>query len=205
MITSALDIAGLTLDDVLTVADVVQIGARNAQNYGLLTALGQIDRPVLLKRGMSMTVDETVKAAAYVLAGGNDRVILCERGIRTFETAYRFTLDVGAVPLLKERSGLRVIVDPSHAAGRRDLVLALSKAAVAVGADAIMVEVDEDPDAALSDPLQQLHLADLAGYAAALGRVVADEGRTVLHARSAACLTPRPLQRRLSHEMIALA
>ena len=127
-----------------------------------------------------MTVDETVQAADYVLAGGNDRVILCERGIRTFETAYRFTLDLAAVPMLKERSGLRVVVDPSHAPGRRDLMLALSKVAAAVGAEGIIVEVGEDPDAALSDSRQQLRVEHVGDYMSKLERVICAEGRTVL-------------------------
>ena len=117
----------------LEVADVIQIGARNMQNYPLLAEIGRSGRPALLKRGLSSTLDELLMAAEYILKEGNPNVMLCERGIRTFETAYRFTLDLMAVPVLKELSHLPVIVDPSHAAGRRDLVLPLSLAAAAVG------------------------------------------------------------------------
>jgi 3-deoxy-7-phosphoheptulonate synthase len=182
IVTELLDVRDL--EDVLAVADMVQVGARNMQNTGLLKELGETDRPVLLKRGLAATIDETIGAADYIRAGGNERVVLCERGIRTFETAYRFTLDLTAVPILQERSGLPVIVDPSHAAGRRDLVTRLSKAAVAVGADGLIVEVDQDPDTALSDPLQQLRSADFAAYAAEIRRLAQGEGRQVL--RSAA-------------------
>ena len=129
----------------LEVADVIQIGARNMQNYPLLAEIGRSGRPALLKRGLSATLDELLMAAEYILKEGNPNVMLCERGIRTFETAYRFTLDLMAVPVLKELSHLPVIVDPSHAAGRRDLVRPLSLAAAAVGADGIIVEVHPEP------------------------------------------------------------
>src|ERR1700751_478572 len=122
------------VDSVLEVADVIQIGARNMQNYSLLAEVGRSGRPVLLKRGLPATLEELLMAAEYVLKEGNPNVILCERGIRTFETAYRFTLDLMAVPVLKDLTPLPVIVDPSHAAGRRDLVLPLSLAAAAAGA-----------------------------------------------------------------------
>lgn len=177
IVTELLDVRDL--DVVLDVADVVQVGARNMQNTSLLKELGRCDRPVLLKRGLAATIHETVMAADYILAGGNERVILCERGIRTFETAYRFTLDLTAVPLLQSQSELPVFVDPSHGPGRRDLVLALSKAAVAVGADGLIVEVDEDPESALSDRDQQLYLADFAGYVEEVERVAAGEGRVL--------------------------
>jgi 3-deoxy-7-phosphoheptulonate synthase len=168
VVTELLDVRDI--DAVLEVADVVQVGSRNMQNYPLLTELGRAGVPVLLKRGISATLDELLSAADYVLTEGNDDVILCERGIRTFETGYRFTLDLMAVPVLKERSDLPVIVDPSHAAGRRDLVPALSLAAAAVGADGIIVEVHPDPDNAICDGPQQLHTADFADY---VGRVEA--------------------------------
>ncbi len=140
----------------LEVADVVQIGARNMQNYPLLAEIGRSGRPALLKRGLSATLDELLMAAEYILKEGNPNVMLCERGIRTFETAYRFTLDLMAVPVLKELTHLPVIVDPSHAAGRRDLVAPLSLAAAAVGADGIIVEVHPNPDEAICDGPQAL-------------------------------------------------
>jgi len=145
--------------------DVVQVGARNMQNYGLLEVVGRLGKPVLLKRGLSSTLDELLMAADYVLKEGNERVILCERGIRTFETAMRFTLDVGAVPWLKLHSHLPVIVDPSHASGDRRLVGPLSRAAAAVGADGIIVEVAPDPDAALCDGPQQIDSGSFATFA----------------------------------------
>lgn len=178
IVTELLDVRDL--EAVLEVADLIQVGARNMHNTALLKALGETDRPVLLKRGLAATVDEAVKAAEYIRGGGNERVVLCERGIRTFETAYRFTLDLTAVPILQERGGLPVIVDPSHAAGRRDLVTRLSKAAAAVGADGVLVEVDDDPDNALSDGPQQLRSLDFAAYAAAVHRVAEGEGRRAL-------------------------
>jgi 3-deoxy-7-phosphoheptulonate synthase len=146
-------------------ADVVQIGARNMQNYALLEVAGKLGKPVLLKRGLSSSLDELLQAADYILKEGNEDVILCERGIRTFETATRFTLDLGAVPWLKLHSHLPVIVDPSHAAGDRRLVEPLSRAAAAVGADGIIVEVAEDPEAALCDGPQALYAAVFADYA----------------------------------------
>ncbi len=154
------------LDQVLEVADVLQIGARNMQNYPLLTEAGRSGRPVLLKRGPSSTIEELLMASEYVLKEGNEQVMLCERGIRTFENAYRYTLDLLAVPVLKELSHLPVIVDPSHAAGRRDLVLPLSLAAAAAGADGIIVEVHPNPDEAICDGPQSLATADVADYVA---------------------------------------
>jgi len=146
-------------------ADVVQIGARNMQNYALLEVAGKLGRPVLLKRGLSSTVDELLMAADYVLKEGNEAVILCERGIRTFETATRFTLDLSSVPWLKLHTHLPVIVDPSHAAGDRRLVGPLSRAAAAIGADGLLVEVAEDPLTALCDGPQQLAAENFADYA----------------------------------------
>jgi 3-deoxy-7-phosphoheptulonate synthase len=146
-------------------ADVVQIGARNMQNYALLEVAGKLGKPVLLKRGLSSSLDELLQAADYILKEGNEAVMLCERGIRTFETATRFTLDLGAVPWLKLHTHLPVIVDPSHAAGDRRLVEPLSRGAAAVGADGIIVEVHEDPDLALCDGPQALHAAHFADYA----------------------------------------
>jgi 3-deoxy-7-phosphoheptulonate synthase len=153
------------IEPVLEVADVIQIGARNMQNAALLTEAGRSMRPVLLKRGAAATVDDLLLAAEYVLATGNEDLTLCERGIRTFERSTRYTLDVSAVPVLKERTQLRVIVDPSHAAGRRELVRPLSLAAVAAGADGLIVEVHPDPDNALCDGPQSLTTAEFAAYA----------------------------------------
>jgi 3-deoxy-7-phosphoheptulonate synthase len=147
------------------VADVIQIGARNMQNYALLEVVGQLGKPVLLKRGLSSTLEELLMAADYVLKGGTEQVVLCERGIRTFETATRFTLDLGAVPWLKLHTHLPVFVDPSHAAGDRRLVDALARGAAAVGADGIIVEVHDDPEAAMCDGPQQLHARDFAAFA----------------------------------------
>jgi len=154
------------LDAVLEVADVIQIGARNMQNFALLTEVGRSGRPALLKRGAAATIDELLSAAEYLLVEGNADVTLCERGIRTFERSTRFTLDVAAVPVLKERTNLPVIVDPSHAAGRRELVRPLSLAAVAAGADGLIVEVHPDPAAALSDGPQALTTDEFPGFAA---------------------------------------
>jgi 3-deoxy-7-phosphoheptulonate synthase len=167
------------LDDVLEVADVVQIGARNMQNYALLTEVGRSGRPVLIKRGLSSTIEELLHAAEYVLKEGNEAVILCERGIRTFETAYRFTLDLAAVAVLKERTHLPVIVDPSHAAGRRELVGPLSLAAAAVGADGIIVEVHPEPDEAICDGPQSLPTAGFGDYVERLRAVAALGGKVL--------------------------
>jgi 3-deoxy-7-phosphoheptulonate synthase len=149
--------------------DVIQVGARNMQNYALLEVVGKLGKPVLLKRGLSSTLEELLMAADYVLKEGNERVMLCERGIRTFETATRFTLDLGGVAWLKLHTHLPVIVDPSHAAGDRRLVEPLSRAAAAVGADGVIVEVHEDPAAALCDGPQALYARDFADYARDVG------------------------------------
>ncbi len=167
------------MDAVLEVADVVQIGARNMQNYPLLTEIGRSGRPALLKRGLSATLDELLMAAEYILKEGNPNVMLCERGIRTFETAYRFTLDLMAVPVLKELTHLPIIVDPSHAAGRRDLVAPLSLAAAAVGADGIIVEVHPNPDEAICDGPQALRSEDFAEYSRAVEQAAALAGKAL--------------------------
>lgn len=143
-------------------ADILQVGARNMQNFDLLKELGTIRKPVLLKRGLSATIEEFLAAAEYILAGGNGSVILCERGIRTFETATRNTLDLSVVPLIKELSHLPVTVDPSHATGRRSLVPAMAKAALVVGAHGILLEVHPEPEKALSDGAQSLTLQGFA-------------------------------------------
>ena len=150
---------------VAEVADVIQIGARNMQNYSLLEVAGQLGKPVLIKRSFSSTVEELLMAADYVLKEGNDAVMLCERGIRTFENATRFTLDLSAVPWLKLHTHLPVIVDPSHAAGDRRLVAPLSRAAAAAGADGLLVEVAPDPETAVCDGPQQLAAQDFGDYA----------------------------------------
>jgi 3-deoxy-7-phosphoheptulonate synthase len=159
------------LEPVLEVADVIQVGARNMQNYSLLAEIGRSGRPVLLKRGLAAQVEELLMASEYVLKEGNDQVMLCERGIRTFETATRFTLDIMAIPVLKELSHLPVVVDPSHAAGRRDLVLPLSLAAAAAGADGIIVEVHHDPDAAICDGPQAVPADQFSDYVDQVRRV----------------------------------
>src|SRR6202023_3629462 len=140
-------------------ADVMQVGARNMQNFVLLKALGKCGRPVLLKRGLSSTVKELLMSAEYIVAHGNPDVILCERGIRTFETVTRNTCDIAAIPALNELTHLPVILDPSHATGKRSLVPALSRAGVAIGADGLMVEVHPAPEKAVSDGAQSLDLA----------------------------------------------
>jgi 3-deoxy-7-phosphoheptulonate synthase len=165
------------LEPVLEVADVIQIGARNMQNFPLLAELGRAGRPVLLKRGLSATLDELLMAAEYVLKEGNPHVMLCERGIRTFETAYRTTLDLQAVPVLKELTHLPVVVDPSHAAGRRSLIRSMSLAAAAAGADGIIVEVHPNPDEALCDGPQALLADEFADYASAVEQVAAIAGK----------------------------
>jgi len=156
---------------------VVQIGARNMQNYTLLSEVGRSGLPVLIKRGLSSTLEELLMAAEYVLKEGNENVILCERGIRTFETAYRFTLDLTAIPVLKEMTHLPVVVDPSHAAGRRALVTPLSLAAAAAGADGIIVEVHPEPEEAICDGPQQLRADEFAAYAAQVERAAAVAGK----------------------------
>ncbi|MCG8605608.1 3-deoxy-7-phosphoheptulonate synthase [bacterium] len=137
--------------------DMLQVGARNMQNYSLLRKLGQIRKPVLLKRGMAATIEETLMAAEYIMAGGNYRVILCERGIRTFENYTRNTLDISAIPIVKKLSHLPIIADPSHATGRRDKVAPMARAAIAAGADGLLVEVHNNPEEALSDGAQSLY------------------------------------------------
>ena len=160
-------------------ADMLQIGARNMQNFSLLRAVGKARRPVLLKRGMSATIEELLLAAEYVMAGGNHQVVLCERGIRTFETATRNTLDVSAVPVLKSRTHLPVIVDPSHAAGVRELVIPLALAAAAAGADGVIVEAHPRPQEALCDKDQALTGEDLARLRRELAPIVAARGRSM--------------------------
>ncbi|MGI6071206.1 MAG: 3-deoxy-7-phosphoheptulonate synthase [Blautia sp.] len=142
--------------DLFEHVDVIQVGTRNMQNFELLKELGKLDKPILLKRGMANTLDELLMSAEYIMAGGNEKVILCERGIRTFETSTRNTLDISAIPMLKKKTHLPVIVDPSHASGLRHLVEPLSMAAIAAGADGLMIEVHNDPAKALCDGPQSL-------------------------------------------------
>jgi 3-deoxy-7-phosphoheptulonate synthase len=139
-----------------TYADILQVGARNMQNFNLLRQLGELRKPILLKRGISATIEELLLSAEYILSGGNYDVILCERGIRTFETATRNTMDISAIPVVKSLSHLPIVADPSHGTGRRDKVLPMARAAVAAGADGLLVEVHHDPDHALSDGAQSL-------------------------------------------------
>ena len=146
------------LDEFIENVDILQVGTRNMQNYPLLRALGKINKPVLLKRGMSSTIEEWLLAAEYILSGGNEQVILCERGIRTFETATRNTLDIAAVPLVQQLSHLPVIVDPSQGTGVRDIVDPVSVAAIAAGADGLIIEVHNQPEEALSDGDQSIYL-----------------------------------------------
>jgi len=149
------------VDLVADYADMLQVGTRNMQNFGLLQAVGRAHRPVMLKRGLQATIEEWLMAAEYIAQSGNLNVVLCERGIRTFEQAYRNTLDISAVPVVQSLSHLPVMIDPSHAGGRRDLVVPLSRAAIAAGADAIMVDVHPHPDSALCDGPQALVDGDL--------------------------------------------
>jgi 3-deoxy-7-phosphoheptulonate synthase len=151
-----IELTSITHLDLFNDVDVIQVGARNMQNFEMLRQLGKSDKPILLKRGLSNSIEELLMSAEYILAGGNSKVILCERGIRTFETATRNTLDISAVPLLKKMSHLPVIVDPSHATGISSLVRPLSKAAVVVGADGIMIEVHPHPSEALCDGAQSI-------------------------------------------------
>jgi 3-deoxy-7-phosphoheptulonate synthase len=167
-----------SLDLSLEFVDMVQIGARNMQNFSLLRMAGRSGKPVMLKRGLSATIDEWLMAAEYIVSEGNDQVVLCERGIRTFENATRNTLDLSAVPLVKGLSHLPVIVDPSHATGARRLVAPMARAAVAAGADGLMVEVHPDPARALSDGPQSLNPAEFSALMKEIRAVAAAVGRS---------------------------
>jgi 3-deoxy-7-phosphoheptulonate synthase len=177
IVTELVDVRDL--EAVLEVADVIQVGARNMHNYTLLAEIGRSGCPALIKRGLSSTLEELLMAAEYILKEGNPNVLLCERGIRTFETAYRYTLDLTAVPVLKELSHLPVIVDPSHAAGRRALVLPLSLAAAAAGADGIIVEVHPRPEEAICDGPQALVADRFADYVEQVERAAAVAGKVL--------------------------
>lgn len=154
LITEIMDVRDL--DYLYEQVDILQVGSRNMQNFSLLEELGKLNKPIMLKRGLSATIEEWLLAAEYILDGGNPNVILCERGIRTFEPYTRNTVDIGAIPMIKQLSHLPILVDPSHATGKWEMVTPVAKAAVAAGADGIMVEVHQDPDNALSDGKQSL-------------------------------------------------
>lgn len=158
IVTEAMDI--VAIEQVAEYADMIQIGSRNMQNFPLLKAAGKINRPVLLKRGLSATIDELLLAAEYIFDAGNEQVILCERGVRGFNDHTRNMLDISAIPILQKLSHLPVIADPSHASGRSDLVVPLSRAAVAIGAHGLMIEVHPNPQAALSDSAQSLDFSE---------------------------------------------
>ncbi|HTE48140.1 MAG TPA: 3-deoxy-7-phosphoheptulonate synthase, partial [Gemmatimonadaceae bacterium] len=166
-------------------ADMLQVGARNMQNFALLAELGRVQRPILLKRGLSATIKELLMAAEYIMANGNHDIVLCERGIRTFETATRNTLDIAAIPVLKRETHLPVIVDPSHAGGDASLVAPLAFAAIAAGADGLIIEVHPDPECALSDGDQSLAPPEFAQIMQQLGAFAAAAGRTIGGARAA--------------------
>jgi len=167
------------VDLVASYADIIQIGTRNMQNYSLLEAVGKTTKPVLLKRGMMSTIEELLMSAEYILSNGNPNVMLCERGIRTFEKYTRNTLDIAAIPLIKDLSHLPVIVDPSHATGQRNLVAPTGKAAVAAGADGLIVEVHPHPDQALSDGGQSLHFEEFAEMMTGLQMIARAIGRDI--------------------------
>ena len=180
LISEVMDISQIEL--VGKYADIFQVGARNMQNFTLLRELGRARKPVLLKRGISATIEEWLLSAEYILAGGNGDVILCERGIRTFETATRNTFDVSAIPVVKKLSHLPIVADPSHGAGRRDMVAPMARAAVAAGVDGLIIEVHHDPDRALSDGAQSMFpaqfdrvMAELRIIAPAIGRSICVE------------------------------
>jgi 3-deoxy-7-phosphoheptulonate synthase len=177
VVTEVVDVGDV--DAVSETADILQVGSRNMQNFALLTAVGKSKRPVVLKRGFSCTVTEWLTAADYLLAGGNKGVILCERGIRTFEDSIRFSLDITAIPVIKKASHLPVIVDPSHAAGHYSLVPAIAKAAVAAGADGLLIEVHPNPEKALVDGLQSLTPSKFAKLMKELKAIAESVGRTI--------------------------
>lgn len=173
------EIMNLNHLDLFSDVDLIQVGARNMQNFDLLKELGHCNKPILLKRGLANTIEEWLMSAEYIMAGGNNNVILCERGIRTFETATRNTLDISAVPVLKEKTHLPVIIDPSHATGKSNLVVPLAKAAVAAGADGLMVEVHNNPAAALCDGAQSLNPVQFDEMMKDIKRRVEFEGKTL--------------------------
>ncbi|MFI5241995.1 MAG: 3-deoxy-7-phosphoheptulonate synthase [Gemmatimonadales bacterium] len=186
IVTEAMDEAGAEL--VAEHADCIQIGARNMQNYSLLKFVGTLGKPVLLKRGLAATINDLLLSAEYILASGNDQVILCERGVRTFDPATRNMFDLTAIPIVQQLSHLPIVADPSHGTGIRDLVLPMARAAVAAGANGILVEVHPNPERALSDGAQSLYpeqfaqlVGELRTIAAAIGRTIASPPRTAAH------------------------
>jgi 3-deoxy-7-phosphoheptulonate synthase len=176
VISEVMDKSQISLMD--RYVDIFQVGARNMQNYPLLRELGKVERPVLVKRGLAATVDEWLMSAEYVISGGNDRVIVCERGVRAYETYTRNTLDLNAVAVAKSISHLPVIVDPSHAAGVRDKVVPLARAAIATGADGLLVEVHYDPERAICDGPQSLFPDQFTALAAQIRLIAEAVGRT---------------------------
>jgi len=180
------EITSVTQVEMMTkLVDVLQVGARNMQNFALLSAVGKTQSPVLLKRGMSATVEELLMASEYILSGGNERVVLCERGIRTFETATRNTTDINAIPVLKSMTHLPVILDPSHSTGHADYVTAVARAAIAAGADGLIVEVHPDPTHALSDGRQSLKPEKFADLVKQVGKIADAMGRRLAPFRRA--------------------
>lgn len=177
VVTEVMDTSQVDL--VASFADILQVGARNMQNFSLLKELGRIRKPVMLKRGMSATIQEWLLSAEYIMAGGNHEVMLCERGIRTFENMTRNTMDISAIPIIKKLSHLPIIADPSHGTGLRDKVIPMARAAVAAGADGIMVEVHHEPEAALSDGPQSIYPEQFAELMAQLRIIAPAIGRTV--------------------------
>jgi 3-deoxy-7-phosphoheptulonate synthase len=167
------------IEPMLPYVDCFQVGARNMQNFNLLRELGQVRKPVLLKRGIAATVEELLLSSEYILSGGNYDVILCERGIRTYETATRNTMDISAIPVLKKLSHLPVVADPSHGTGRRDLVAPMAKASVAAGADALLIEIHPNADKAVSDAAQTMYLEDFTRLTAELRVIATAVGRTL--------------------------
>jgi 3-deoxy-7-phosphoheptulonate synthase len=176
-VTEVMEIA--QIEPMLPYTDLIQVGARNMQNFNLLRALGEIRKPVLLKRGISATIEELLLSAEYIMAGGNYDVILCERGIRTYETATRNTMDISAIPMVHKLSHLPIVADPSHGTGRREMIAPMSRAAVAAGADAIMVEIHPNADKAVSDASQTLYLDQFEKLVCELRFVAKAVGRTL--------------------------
>jgi 3-deoxy-7-phosphoheptulonate synthase len=167
------------IEPMLPYVDCFQVGARNMQNFNLLRELGQVRKPVLLKRGIAATVEELLLSSEYILSGGNYDVILCERGIRTYETATRNTMDISAIPVLKKLSHLPVVADPSHGTGRRDMVAPMAKASVAAGADALLIEIHPNADKAVSDAAQTMYLEDFTKLTGELRTIALAVGRTL--------------------------